>query len=69
MKAIIIDEAAFDRIFDDFAKEVDLAAFESLEFVPNEDLGRAKDAVQTAKRKWVYAFRSLQDRLRKERWP
>lgn len=69
MKAIVIEEAEFERIFEDFAREVDLAAFEALEFVPNEELNRAKDAVQKAKRKWIYEFRTLQARLRASRVP
>jgi hypothetical protein len=62
MKAIVIEEETFDRIFNDFAKDVDLAAFEARLADPRE-----WSQLDEAKRRWVYALRVAQDRLRRER--
>ena len=65
MKAIVIEEATFDRVFDDLAKALDLAALEEKARVlpVSEDAS----AINTAHRKFIHAIRTAQDRLRRER--
>jgi len=69
MKAIVIEESTFDRIFDDLCKDLDLGAAEAIDEASQGVTPRhhIKSAVHDAQRKWIYALRTAQDRLRKER--
>jgi hypothetical protein len=69
MKAIIIEEETFDRIFDELCKDLEIGAAEAIDGASEGATPRhyIKSAVEAAKRKWVYALRTTQARLRKER--
>lgn len=66
MKVITIEEPTFDRIFTDFERELGLAKYESLEYIPN-DRPLDRQELYDAHRKWIYQLHRLKDRLRSER--
>ena len=67
MKAIIIEHAAFEHLFEEFRKDLEIGEAEAVDAAHPEERRDAKFAVAAAKRKWTYAFRTLQANLEKSR--
>lgn len=60
MIVIMIEKETFERLFDEAEKDLDIAKYEHT----GDSL---RDGIADTHRKWIYAFRTLQQKLRDTR--